>query len=218
MVLSLRDDFLMRCHGEAPLAAVFSELTPLGSRSRSGLRRALVEPASSAGTASRTRRSSTRWWTRRGRAGGAAVARVRRVALWELRDREQEAAHTRGLSIDRRRRRCARAACGGDARSHRPDAAGPRARAVPQPDDRAGHPRRDRARRTAVGVPRPRGRRDGAARAGGRPAAHVVRGRGKPGEPSRTSSRSRTSRCSRRGRGWSGGRRRTRTGRCCAIS
>jgi serine/threonine protein kinase/WD40 repeat protein len=45
IVLSLRDDFLMRCHDHAPLASVFSELMPLGVLTRADLRRAVVEPA-----------------------------------------------------------------------------------------------------------------------------------------------------------------------------
>jgi CHASE1-domain containing sensor protein len=49
VVLSLRDDFLMRCHDYAPLAAVFSELTPLGPLTRGELRRAVVEPAGKLG-------------------------------------------------------------------------------------------------------------------------------------------------------------------------
>jgi WD40 repeat protein/predicted Ser/Thr protein kinase len=49
VLLSLRDDFLMRCHAHEPLASVFKELTPLGPMTAEGLRRALVEPASSRG-------------------------------------------------------------------------------------------------------------------------------------------------------------------------
>ncbi len=45
VLLSLRDDFLMRCHEHEGLSAVFDGLTPLGALTRDGLRRALVEPA-----------------------------------------------------------------------------------------------------------------------------------------------------------------------------
>ena len=45
VLLSLRDDFLMRCHEHPALGPVFGELTPLGPMTREGLRRALVEPA-----------------------------------------------------------------------------------------------------------------------------------------------------------------------------
>jgi WD40 repeat protein len=49
VVLSLRDDFLMRCHAHAALAPVFSDLTPLGPLTRENLARALVEPATKRG-------------------------------------------------------------------------------------------------------------------------------------------------------------------------
>ena len=45
VLLSLRDDFLMRCHDHAPLGPVFGELTPLGAMTREGMRRAMLEPA-----------------------------------------------------------------------------------------------------------------------------------------------------------------------------
>ncbi len=49
VVLSLRDDFLMRCHDQACLAPIFAEITPLGALTRQSLRRALVEPATRLG-------------------------------------------------------------------------------------------------------------------------------------------------------------------------
>jgi serine/threonine protein kinase/WD40 repeat protein len=49
VLLSLRDDFLMRCHPHEPLARVFSELTPLDTLTREGLRQAVVEPAKARG-------------------------------------------------------------------------------------------------------------------------------------------------------------------------
>ncbi len=45
VALSLRDDFLMRCHEQPALVPVFTELTPLGALTKAGLRSALVEPA-----------------------------------------------------------------------------------------------------------------------------------------------------------------------------
>jgi WD40 repeat protein len=45
VVLSLRDDFLMRCHEHRPLLPVFESLTALGPLTAENLRRALVEPA-----------------------------------------------------------------------------------------------------------------------------------------------------------------------------
>jgi WD40 repeat protein len=49
VLLSLRDDFLMRCGEHPALAPVFADLTPLGPPSAAGLRRALVEPAARRG-------------------------------------------------------------------------------------------------------------------------------------------------------------------------
>jgi WD40 repeat protein len=49
VVLSLRDDFLIRCHAHESLAPAFSDLVPLAALSESGLRRALVQPALSCG-------------------------------------------------------------------------------------------------------------------------------------------------------------------------
>jgi WD40 repeat protein len=45
VLLSLRDDFLIRCSEHEPLAPVFESLTPLPGLTADGLRRALVEPA-----------------------------------------------------------------------------------------------------------------------------------------------------------------------------
>jgi hypothetical protein len=49
VLLSLRDDFLFRCHAFPALAPVFHEVTPLGPPSADGLHRALVEPAARLG-------------------------------------------------------------------------------------------------------------------------------------------------------------------------
>jgi WD40 repeat protein len=49
VVLSLRDDFLIRCSEHEPLAPVFESLTPLPGLTADGLRRALVEPAGKRG-------------------------------------------------------------------------------------------------------------------------------------------------------------------------
>jgi WD40 repeat protein len=49
VLLSLRDDFLMKCAEHEGLRRVFSELTPLAPLGGEGLRRALVEPAKAEG-------------------------------------------------------------------------------------------------------------------------------------------------------------------------
>jgi WD40 repeat protein len=51
VLVSLRDDFLMKCAEHAGLAPLFESLTPLPALARSGLRRALVEPAETRGFA-----------------------------------------------------------------------------------------------------------------------------------------------------------------------
>src|SRR5262249_26116144 len=49
VLLSMRDDFLLRCHDYPSLAPIFSELTPLGALTGPALRRALVQPACKCG-------------------------------------------------------------------------------------------------------------------------------------------------------------------------
>jgi WD40 repeat protein len=49
VLLSLRDDFLIRCSEHEAFASVFESLTPLPALTREGLRRALVEPAEKRG-------------------------------------------------------------------------------------------------------------------------------------------------------------------------
>jgi len=49
LLLSLRDDFLFRCHLFPALALVFHDVTPLGPPSADALRRALAEPAARLG-------------------------------------------------------------------------------------------------------------------------------------------------------------------------
>ena len=49
VLVSLRDDFLFHCHSHEALRPAFSDLTPLGPLSESGLRRALVQPALACG-------------------------------------------------------------------------------------------------------------------------------------------------------------------------
>jgi len=49
VLLSMRDDFLIRCHGLRALDPVFADLIPLGPPTGPALRRALVEPAARCG-------------------------------------------------------------------------------------------------------------------------------------------------------------------------
>ena len=49
VILSLRDDFLIRCNAHESLAPAFTDLTPLGPLGEAALRRALVQPALACG-------------------------------------------------------------------------------------------------------------------------------------------------------------------------
>jgi WD40 repeat protein len=49
VLLSVRDDFLIRCSDHQPLAPVFSEITPLTALTKDGLQHALLEPAKKQG-------------------------------------------------------------------------------------------------------------------------------------------------------------------------
>ena len=60
VVLSLRDDFLMRCHAQPALGPVFTELTPLGPLEGGPAPRARRARQEARDIASRTRR----WWKR----------------------------------------------------------------------------------------------------------------------------------------------------------
>ena len=218
VVLSLRDDFLMRCREQAALAPVRG-LTPLAGAAATDCGGRWSSRRGSAATASRTRRWWRRWWRRSRGRGRAAAARLRGgAAVGAARPRE-EAAHPRGLRGGRRRGGRPGAARRGDARPHRHRAPGHRARDVPQPGDRPGHAGGDRPRGAAVGVPGARGGGGGAAAADRRAPPHVAT-RWRAGRASRAATgwRSCTSRCSRPGRASCAGRRRTRRARSCATS
>ena len=102
VLLSMRDDFLMRCHEHEALAPVFAELTPLGPLAGEALRRALEEPAKAEGF--RFEHGPGRQDDGRGRGGarGAAAPRLRRVASLGEAGPGEEAAHAGGLRGDRR--------------------------------------------------------------------------------------------------------------------
>ena len=90
VLLSMRDDFLFRCHEHDALKPVFSELQPDRTADRVPPSAARSpSPRCSAGTASRT----TSWWTRCWPRSRASAVRCRCSAfaaarLWEKRDRE----------------------------------------------------------------------------------------------------------------------------------
>ena len=223
MLLSLRDDFLIRCHEHAALAPVFERAdASRAADARTALRRALVEPAQQArlplrGRGARRRDGARRWRERGARCRCWPSPSSR---LWERRDRERKLLT-----------RAAYEEIGGVAGALAQHAeatlerigterAGDRPRDLPQPRRR----RRARARwcdreELLSALPGPDGGRGGAAAADRRAAADVAtRWRARRASRATTGSRSCTSRCSRPGRGSCAGRRRTRRARSCATS
>ncbi len=91
MLLSLRDDFLIRCSEHEPLAPVFESLTPLPALTADGLRRALVEPAKKLGYRFEDEALVAEMIESVEGARGALPLLAFAVArLWEKRDRERK--------------------------------------------------------------------------------------------------------------------------------
>jgi serine/threonine protein kinase/WD40 repeat protein len=91
VLLSLRDDFLMRCDGHDALRPVFGELTPLSPLTPEGLRRALTEPAKREGFAFEDEALVAEMLESLQEARGALPLLAFAVArLWEKRDRERK--------------------------------------------------------------------------------------------------------------------------------
>ncbi|HEY7816916.1 MAG TPA: winged helix-turn-helix domain-containing protein, partial [Vicinamibacteria bacterium] len=90
VLLSMRDDFLFRCHDHEWLAPVFLDLTPLGPPKGQELRRALVEPARVCGYSFESEELVAEMLGEVEKERGAlpllAFAAAR---LWEERDRER---------------------------------------------------------------------------------------------------------------------------------
>jgi WD40 repeat protein len=91
VVLSLRDDFLIRCCEQPPLAPILKELTVLLALGRDGLRRAVVEPAKKRGyhfedDALVEEMASTVEGVR----GALPLLAFAVARLWEKRDREKK--------------------------------------------------------------------------------------------------------------------------------
>jgi DNA-binding winged helix-turn-helix (wHTH) protein/energy-coupling factor transporter ATP-binding protein EcfA2 len=90
LLLSMRDDFLIRCHAHPGLAPVFDKLTPILPLEGAALRRALVEPARASGYRFQDEALVAEILTEVSRERGElpllAFAASR---LWEKRDRER---------------------------------------------------------------------------------------------------------------------------------
>jgi WD40 repeat protein len=90
VVLSMRDDFLMRCHEHEALAPVFSELTPLGPLTGEALRRALEEPAKADGFRFEEGLVGKMTAAVEGERGALPLLAFAVSRLWEKRDRERK--------------------------------------------------------------------------------------------------------------------------------
>jgi eukaryotic-like serine/threonine-protein kinase len=91
VLLSLRDDFLMKCADHDPLAKVFESLSPIPALSRDGLARALVEPARKRGYSFEDEALIGEMVDSVAGARGALPLLAFAVSrLWEKRDREKK--------------------------------------------------------------------------------------------------------------------------------
>ena len=98
VLLSMRDDFLMRCHDHPALAPVFLKLTPLGPLTHDGLRRAVVEPAGKQGYRFEDDELVEEILVGgQGDTGRLPLLAFAVSRLWERRDREKQAPDPRGL-------------------------------------------------------------------------------------------------------------------------
>jgi WD40 repeat protein len=89
ILLSMRDDFLIRCHAYPALAPVFDKLTPITALEGASLRRALVEPALRAGYRFEDESLVLEILTEVSRERGALpLPAFASSKLWERRDRE----------------------------------------------------------------------------------------------------------------------------------
>ena len=89
VLLSMRDDFLMRCQDHEGLASVFDSLTPLGPLSGAALRRAVEEPATAEGFRLEEGLVDTMLEAVEGERGALPLLAFAVSRLWEHRDRER---------------------------------------------------------------------------------------------------------------------------------
>ena len=89
VLLSMRDDFLMRCQVHEALGPVFDSLTPLGALSGAALRRALEEPARAEGFRFEEGLIDTMLKAVEGERGALPLLAFAVSRLWEHRDVER---------------------------------------------------------------------------------------------------------------------------------
>ena len=98
VLLSMRDDFLIRCSEQPPLAPVFESLTPLAPLSGEALRKAVEAPAGKRGYAFEDEALVEEMVESVEGVRGALPLLAFAVAqLWEKRDRERKLPHPWGL-------------------------------------------------------------------------------------------------------------------------
>jgi WD40 repeat protein len=91
VLLSIRDDFLIRCHEHKPLEPVFQNLTPILALGGDDLRRALVEPAKKEGFAFEDEALVAEMLEAvEGTRGALPLLAFAFSRLWEKRDRERK--------------------------------------------------------------------------------------------------------------------------------
>jgi WD40 repeat protein len=91
VLVSIRDDFLYRCHDHEALAPVFSELTPVRVPARRDLRRALEEPAARFGFAFEDDSLADEMLEAvQGERGALPMLAFAVARLWEERDHERK--------------------------------------------------------------------------------------------------------------------------------
>ena len=113
--LSLRDDFLMRCHAFRPSLPFRSAHAARPDDARGGLRQALVEPAAKRGYRFEDDALVDEMISAvEGGRGALPLLAFAVSRLWEKSEAGGKAPHARGIPADRRRRGGARAARGGD--------------------------------------------------------------------------------------------------------
>jgi hypothetical protein len=156
VVLSMRDDFLMRCHEHEGLRPVFDGLVPLGAPSGDALRRALVEPARAEGCSFEEGLPEEMLAAVEGERGAPAPRLLRGAPLGRARPGEPAALPCR-LRAGRGCRGRPGPARRGDPGADRGRAAGPGAGDPEEPRDRREHARLGRPRGAALGLCRPPG-------------------------------------------------------------
>jgi len=154
VLLSMRDDFLFRCHDYEELAPVFSELTPLGPLKGPALRRALEQPALSCGYRFESEELVEEMLREvQGERGALPPLAFAGVAALGEKGSGAEAPHSGGVRKDRPRGRSSGAARGGDAREVRAFETARGSGAVPEPGDRSGDAGEPGGVGAAVGIP-----------------------------------------------------------------